>query len=78
MLPISVLLDTWPALLLIGRKAHSHLDLMKRNVADQACHNQQKQKVRHDQGNVQSFEIDNYPCICTEVLLPHAQVQHGW
>ena len=53
-------------------------NLVKRNIADQVCHNQQKQKVRHDQGNVQSFEIDSYPCICTEFLLPRTQVPHGW
>ena len=42
-----------PAELLMGRKPRSLFDLMKPNIADRVHQNQQKQKLRHDQGTVQ-------------------------
>ena len=43
---------TCPAELLMGRKPRSLFDLMKPNIADRVHQNQQKQKLRHDQGTV--------------------------
>ena len=49
---------TSPAELLMGRKPCSTLDLLKPNIADRVCHNQQKQKAVHDKGTAQrTFEI---------------------
>ena len=49
---------TCPAELLMGRKPRSVFDLMKPNIADRVQQNQQKQKLRHDEGAVQrSFQI---------------------
>ena len=49
---------TSPAELLMGRKPRSTLDLIKPNIADRVCQNQQRQKVAHDQGTIErNFEI---------------------
>ena len=42
----------------MGRKLRFTLDLIKPNIVDRVCQNQQKQKAEHDQGTTErNFEI---------------------